>query len=49
MAARSSNWWWDPEATAIVMRQHWPQVVVMTPYEAGAQPFSAARPSCAGW
>ncbi len=34
------NWWWDPEAAAIVMRQHWPQMVV-TPYEAGAQPVSS--------
>lgn len=33
------NWWWDPEAVAIVMRQKWPELVV-TPYEAGAQPFS---------
>ena len=33
------NWWWDPEATAMVMRQSWPEIVV-TPYEAGAQPMS---------
>jgi inosine-uridine nucleoside N-ribohydrolase len=34
------NWWWDPEAVAIVMRQSWPEIVV-TPYEAGAQPYSS--------
>lgn len=34
------NWWWDPEAVAIVMRQNWPELVV-TPYEAGAQPYSS--------
>jgi purine nucleosidase len=34
------NWWWDPEAVAIVMRQPWREIVV-TPYEAGSQPFSS--------
>lgn len=34
------NWWWDPEAVAIVMRQSWPEIVV-TPYEAGSQPCSS--------
>jgi inosine-uridine nucleoside N-ribohydrolase len=33
------NWWWDPEAAAIVMRQPWREIVV-TPGEAGSQPFS---------
>lgn len=33
------NWWWDPEAAAIVMRQAWPEIVV-TPFEAGSQPYS---------
>jgi len=36
------NWWWDPEAVAIVMRQAWPEIVV-TPYEAGAQPYSSEK------
>jgi inosine-uridine nucleoside N-ribohydrolase len=39
------NWWWDPEATAIVMRQHWPQVVVR-PRGRGSAP--SVRPR-AGW
>jgi inosine-uridine nucleoside N-ribohydrolase len=34
------NWWWDPEAAAIVMRQGWPEIVV-TPGEAGSQVFSS--------
>jgi len=34
------NWWWDPEAAAIVMRQAWPEIVV-TPGEAGWQAFSS--------
>jgi inosine-uridine nucleoside N-ribohydrolase len=33
------NWWWDPEAAAIVMREPWREIVV-TPGEAGAQPFT---------
>lgn len=36
------NWWWDPEAVAIVMRHPWREIVV-TPYEAGAQGFSSER------
>lgn len=36
------NWWWDPEAVAMVMRQSWPEIVV-TPYEAGAQPYSSEK------
>ena len=35
------NWWWDPEAAAIVMREPWKQIVV-SPGEAGAQVFSSA-------
>jgi len=34
------NWWWDPEAAAIVMRQGWREIVV-TPFEAGSQPYSS--------
>jgi len=34
------NWWWDPEAAAIVMREPWQEIVVTTG-EAGAQPFSS--------
>ena len=34
------NWWWDPEAAAIVLRQPWKQIVV-TPFEAGAQVWSS--------
>ena len=36
------NWWWDPEAAAIVMREPWKEVVV-SPGEAGAQVMSSAR------
>jgi purine nucleosidase len=35
------NWWWDPEAAAIVLRQPWKRIVV-TPFEAGAQVRSSA-------
>ena len=35
------NWWWDPEAAAIVLRQPWKQIVI-TPFEAGAQVWSSA-------
>jgi inosine-uridine nucleoside N-ribohydrolase len=34
------NWWWDPEAAAIVMREPWKEIVVTTG-EAGAQVFSS--------
>jgi inosine-uridine nucleoside N-ribohydrolase len=34
------NWWWDPEAAAIVMREPWREIVVTTG-EAGAQVFSS--------
>ncbi len=34
------NWWWDPEAAAIVMREPWREIVVTTG-EAGAQPFTS--------
>ena len=34
------NWWWDPEAAAMVMRAPWKQIVV-TPFEAGAQVWSS--------
>ena len=30
------NWWWDPEAASVVLREPWQQIVV-TPFEAGAQ------------
>src|SRR5215471_3668313 len=36
------NWWWDPEAAAIVMREPWREIVV-SPGEAGAQVMSSAR------
>jgi purine nucleosidase len=36
------NWWWDPEAAAIVMRAPWKQIVV-TPFEAGAQVWSSEK------
>ena len=29
------NWWWDPEAAAIVLRAPWKQIVI-SPFEAGA-------------
>lgn len=35
------NWWWDPEAAAIVLRQPWKRIVV-APFEAGAQVWSSA-------
>jgi inosine-uridine nucleoside N-ribohydrolase len=35
------NWWWDPEAAAIIMREPWKEIVVTTG-EAGAQVFSSA-------
>ena len=34
------NWWWDPEAAAIVMREPWKELVV-SPGEAGAQVWSS--------
>jgi inosine-uridine nucleoside N-ribohydrolase len=34
------NWWWDPEAAAIVLRQPWKQIVI-TPFEAGEQVWSS--------
>ena len=36
------NWWWDPEAAAIVLRAPWKQIVV-TPFEAGAQVWSSEQ------
>lgn len=36
------NWWWDPEAAAIVLRQPWKQIVI-TPFEAGGQVWSSKR------
>lgn len=36
------NWWWDPEAAAIVLREPWKEIVV-SPFEAGAQVFSSER------
>jgi inosine-uridine nucleoside N-ribohydrolase len=34
------NWWWDPEAAAMVMRAPWKEIMV-TPFEAGAQVWSS--------
>jgi inosine-uridine nucleoside N-ribohydrolase len=34
------NWWWDPEAAAIVMREPWREIVV-TPAETGFQPYTS--------
>jgi len=34
------NWWWDPEAAAMVLRAPWPQIVV-SPFEAGEQIVSS--------
>jgi len=34
------NWWWDPEAAAIVLRQPWKNIT-LTPFEAGAQVWSS--------
>ena len=36
------NWWWDPEAAAIVLREPWREMVVTT-FEAGAQVWSHER------
>jgi purine nucleosidase len=36
------NWWWDPEAAAIVLRAPWKQVVV-SPFEAGAHIWSSEQ------
>jgi len=36
------NWWWDPEAAAIVLRQSWKQIVI-TPFEAGEQVWSSEK------
>jgi purine nucleosidase len=36
------NWWWDPEAAAIVLREPWKQMVV-SPFEAGEQAWSSER------
>jgi purine nucleosidase len=35
------NWWWDPEAASIVMREPWKQIVI-SPFEAGEQVWSSA-------
>src|SRR5215470_6446836 len=35
------NWWWDPEAAAIILRQPWKRMV-LSPFEAGAQVWSSA-------
>lgn len=34
------NWWWDPEAAAIVMREPWREIVI-TPAETGFQPYTS--------
>lgn len=36
------NWWWDPEAAAIALREPWKEIVI-TPFEAGAQVRSSER------
>jgi purine nucleosidase len=36
------NWWWDPEAAAIVMREPWKEIVV-SPGEAGGQVWSTKQ------
>ncbi len=36
------NWWWDPEAASIVLREPWREIVV-TPFEAGAQVWSSDK------
>lgn len=36
------NWWWDPEAASIVLREPWKEIVV-SPFEAGAQVWSSER------
>ena len=36
------NWWWDPEAAAIVMRAPWKEIV-LTPFEAGGQVWSSEQ------
>ncbi|MBZ5720213.1 MAG: nucleoside hydrolase [Acidobacteriia bacterium] len=36
------NWWWDPEAASIVLREPWKEIVV-TPFEAGAQVWSREK------
>jgi len=36
------NWWWDPEAAAIVLRAPWKEIVV-TPFEAGGQVWSSEQ------
>jgi len=36
------NWWWDPEAASIVLREPGKEIVV-TPFEAGAQVWSSER------
>ena len=36
------NWWWDPEAAAIVMREPWKEIVV-SPAEAGGQVWSSRQ------
>lgn len=36
------NWWWDPEAASIVLREPWNKIVV-SPFEAGAQVMSSEK------
>jgi inosine-uridine nucleoside N-ribohydrolase len=36
------NWWWDPEAAAIVMREPWPEIVITTG-EIGFKAISSAQ------
>ena len=36
------NWWWDPEAASIVLRQPWKEITI-TPFEAGGQVWSSER------
>jgi purine nucleosidase len=36
------NWWWDPEAASIVLREPWKKIIV-SPFEAGAQVWSSKK------
>ena len=38
----SFNWWWDPEAAAIVIREPWKEIVV-SPFEVGEQVWSSEK------
>jgi inosine-uridine nucleoside N-ribohydrolase len=42
------NWWWDPEAAAIVMREPWKEIIV-SPAEAGGLVWSNRQRCNASW